>query len=489
LLALGGLSDAAVAATWGRDRRGLIPLALSDGFNLLFANVGLLRRDRKVIGFTIISGGVTQSTDYSDPGSIQRGRSIIQASNLNLARRTRGSPEEGLARALRYPDQNAWDAIATELGVTVKLKRSRVSYRAATRLACGIVNEAIHNCVGHAKLGALAVTLSFPPSLRARIAHALDPAKDTDRVRDAYHQFPMLVLMPGATTRWAAGKKVRDIADAIGLPKEARRVKPGAIGHINYLTRLALHDDIDLVDLGWLTDGVCRSLPDASFRQKVCCGLALRVAMRGTDEQAAPAAIWLASESASLKRENNLPAAVQDDLASYIVADAALISASAIEPWRGDMPLATATSNAEALREHILRSSELAKLGPFPRPAWAPADTARLPNSTWLLVRIKDGGMLDAEARRFRNCSAIYAGACLKRRTALYIARRRAAASDRPSSVHHCPVIGGPAVSGAMLELQARPSGGARLFEFKGVANREPPATLRKAIESNFPAW
>jgi hypothetical protein len=168
LLSLGGLSDAAAAAAWGRDRRGLIP-ALSDGFNLLFPNVGLLRRDGKIVGFSIASGGIKQVMDYTDPGSIQAGRSVLQPSNLNLARRTRGSPEEALARALRYPDKSIWDALAAGIGVTVNPKRTRVSYRSATRLASAVVNEGIHNSVGHAKLGALAVTLTFPPSLRAAL--------------------------------------------------------------------------------------------------------------------------------------------------------------------------------------------------------------------------------------------------------------------------------------------------------------------------------
>jgi hypothetical protein len=298
----------------------------------------------------------------------------------------------------------------------------------------------------------------------------------------------MLALMSAATARWAAGRKLRDIADFIGLPKEARGVKPGAVGVINFLTRLALQDDIDLNDLGWLTDDVCKSLPDASFRQKLCCGLALRVAMHGTDEQAASAAIWLSNESAGLKKERDLPTEVQDDLAGYVTADAELISAAAIDTWRDDMPLATATSNAEALREFLLRSSDLGRLGMFPRPAWAP-DTTRLTNSGWVLVCIKNGAMLDAEARRFRNCSAVYADACLKGRSTLYVARRRAVASDRPSSVHHCPVIGGAAVSGAMIELQARPNGGARMIQIKGLANREPPTSLRFAIDRNFPTW
>ena len=386
------------------------------------------------------------------------------------------------------PDQKVWDKIATELGTVVNLKRSRVSYRAATRFASAIVAEAISNSVGHPKLGALAVALSFPPSLRPRLAHALDPARDTDHLRDAYHQFPMLVLMPAATARWAAGKKLRDIADFVGLPREARRVRPQPVGHINYLVRLALEDDIDLSDLAWLTDAVCRSLPDASFRQKLCCGLALRVALHGTDDQAASAAIWLAGESASLKRESDLPAATQDDLAGYVTADTALASAAAIDPWRDDMPLADAISNADALREHVLASSGLAKLGSFPGPAWAPG-TTRLANSSWVLVRVKDGAMLDAEARRFRNCSAIYGSACLQGRSVLYVARRPAVASDSSSRVHHCPVIGGAAVSGAMIELQARRNGGARLIQIKGVANREPPASLRLAIERNFPTW
>jgi hypothetical protein len=489
LLSLGGLSDASLAATWGRYRRGLIPLTTSGGFNLLFPNVGLLRRDSKIVGFSIASNGIKQVMDYTDPGSIQAGRSLMQPSNLNLARRTRGSPEEALARALRYPDQNAWDKIANELVVTVNPKRSRVAYRAAARFASAIVAEAITNSIAYPKLGALAVTLTFPPSLRPRLAHALDPAKDTDELRDAFHQFPLLALMPAATARWAAGRKLRDIADFVGLPKEARRVKPQSAGHINYLVRLALDDDIDLSDLAWLTDDVCRSLPDTSFRQKLCCGLALRVAMHGTDDQPASATIWLASESASLKRENDLPAEALDDLASYFVADTALISAAAIEPWRDGMPLAAAISNAEALREHVLISSDLAKLGAFPRPAWAPPDTTRFANSSWVLQRVKDGAMLDAEARRFRNCSAIYGHACLTGRSTLYVARRPAVASDRPSSVQHCPQIGGPAISAAMIELQARPNGGARLIQIKGVANREPPASLRAAIERNFPTW
>jgi hypothetical protein len=490
LLGLGGLSDAAVAAAWGRDRRGLIPLVLAPGgFDHLFPLVTLILREGRIVGVGIASGGAVQAIDYSDPGSIQRGRSFLQPSNQNLARRTRGSLEEALARALRYPDQNTWDRVATELGVTVNLKRSRVSYRAATRLASAIVNEAVHNCVGHARLGALAVALTFPPSLRPRIAHALDPAIDTNLLRDCYHQFPLLVLTPAATARWAAGRKLRDIAHAIGLPKEARRVKPGAVGVISYLVRLALIDDIDLSDLAWLTDDVCRSLPATSFRQKLCCGLALRVALHGTDDQAAAAAIWLANEGAALKRENDLPAEVLDKLAAYIVEDIAFTSAAVIGDWRDDMPLATATSNAEALREYVLATSALAKLGAFSRPAWASADVTRLSNSSWVLVRIKDGSMLDAEVRRFRNCAAIYSNACLAGRSVIFVARRRALASDRPSSVHHCPVIGGPAVSGAMLELQPRPDGGARMIQLAAVANREPPATLRNAIGRNFAAW
>ena len=427
--------------------------------------------------------------DYSDPGSIHRGHAILQPSNLNLARRTRGSPEETLARVLRYPDQKAWDKIAAGLGVAVNPKRSRVSYRAATRFASAIVAEAISNSVGHARLGALAVALSFPPSLRPRLAHALDPTTDTNRIRDAYYQFPLLVLMPAAAARWAAGKKIRDVADFVHLPKEARRVRPRAVGHINFRVRLALEDDIDLSDLAWLTDAVCRSLPDASFRQKLCCGLALRVATQGADDQAASTAIWLAGESASLKRENDLPAAVQDNLAAYIVTDVTLTSAAAIDPWRGDMPLAVAISNADALRKYALASSDLAKLGAFPRRAWATPDATALTNSSWVLVRVKDGSMLEAEARRFRNCSASYGHACLKGRLTIYIARRRAVASDSPSGVHHCPAIGGPAISSGMIELQARPSGGARLIQITGRAKREPPASLRLAIERNFPTW
>ena len=141
------------------------------------------------------------------------------------------------------------------------------------------------------------------------------------------------------------------------------------------------------------------------------------------------------------------------------------------------MPLAVAiSSNADALRKYALASSDLTKLRSVPQRAWATPDATELTHSSRALVRVKDGSMLDAEARRFRNCSASYGHACLKGRLTIYIARRRAVASDSPSGVHHCPVIGGPAISAAMIELQARPSGGARLIQITGRAKREPPA-------------
>ena len=167
LLGLGGLSDAAVAATWGRDRRGLIPLALSVGFNFLFPTVGLIRREGRLVGFA--AGGAAQALDYSDPGSIHRGHAILQPSNLNLARRTRGSPEETLARVLRYPDQKAWDKIAGRiLGVAVDLKRSRASPIAPPRGSPPPSSPRRSRTKRRSRqvLGALAVALSSLPSLR-----------------------------------------------------------------------------------------------------------------------------------------------------------------------------------------------------------------------------------------------------------------------------------------------------------------------------------
>src|SRR5271157_1858416 len=193
-------------------------------------------------------------------------------------------------------------------------------------------------------------------------------------------------------------------------------------------------------------------------------GLAIRVAMRSDDERAAAAAIWLSGVTADLKKESDLNPDPQDDIAAYINADEATLAAAAIDNWHNAIPLAKAIDNAAALAVYLVDLA-IADLGSFPLPSWAP-DSMQLERSEWRLERIRDGAMLEFEARRLHNCAATYAGACAKGVAVLYVVKRAATKRDEPSD--------GDDVTAAMAEIRQRPGGGGpRMIQLKGYRNRE----------------
>jgi hypothetical protein len=474
------------SARHGTSRRGLIPFVAQDEvLQALYPGLSLTRRsDRAIVGFKFKWRDTAVSIDYRHPASIRTSASYLQASNRNLARLTRMAIEEKLALFLRQPAVAAWESVSAELGLTPwKMHKTRglISLQAASRLAAAIVNEAIENSLGHERLGALVVAHRFPASLRSHVADALGAGPNAQAVRDLFHQLPFLALWPRAVANAVVGQKLKDIAKQLGLPSAARRVHPRAVGVISWLLRPTVDDDVDSRDFGWLTQAVCSALPAAAFRQKLIVGLAIRVAMRGTGEHAADAAIWLAGATAALKKERDLSPAAQDELAVYFNIDAATLASAVIDQPHAARPLPKAVENAAALANHLLTRG-LADRGAFPLPSWAP-DSMPLERSAWRMVRITDGAMLGAEARRLKNCSIAYADACARGEAVLYVIRRTATERDKPSDIHDGDI------TMAMAELRQRPSGGPRLIQLKGPLNAEPPVSLRQALQRSFPHW
>jgi hypothetical protein len=482
------------AARHGVSCRGLIPyLAKAAVLKGLYPGLAFIPRmgDGAIVGFAFKWANEAVSIDYRKPASIRAGMSYLQPSNRNLARLARTSIEEKLAHYLRRPCVEAWESECQALNVQAwKLRkgetgRGLISLRAAARLASAIVNEAITNAFGHEKLGALVVARKFPPSLRPHVSDALGAGLNAHEVRDVYYQLPILALWPRAVAKAAAGHKLRDITRQLGLPPGARRVHPGAVGRISYLLRTAQDADADAGDLGWLSQAVCSALPDAVFRQRMTVSLAIKVAMRWGDQRAETTALWMATEVAGKKRESALSLDDLDDLAAYVGVAEPIVEVAAVDRWHVAMPLDRAMQNARSLQVHLINLS--VKGGSFARPSWAP-DTTPLVKADWRLVRIVDTAMLVAEARRLKNCSVAYAGACASGEAALYVIRRPATGRDKPSDIH-ADENGLPVITSAMVEIRRRPDGAPRLLQCKGPLNKPASASIRQAIARTFPTW
>ena len=435
-------------AHFGATHRGLIPI-LDTGsvLEVIYPNMTLLRReDGRIVGFSFSRGAESVTVDYRSPASIRRACSYLQPPSRNLALAAKIGAEEKLAHFLRAPNVLAWERVCAELGgltpwVTQRgaggqpvVRKGMISLKAANRLGEAIVNEALENAIGNARLGGLKVVRKFPPSLRGRVSDSLGGGSHADGIRDLFYQFPLLALWPRAVASAAVGEKLKDVAEQLDLPKSARRVHAKAVGLINWLLKPENDDDADTRDFGWLTKSLCDALPNAAFRQKLVIGHAIRTALQGSNERGAEAGIWLARLSAELKSELDLPPGVQEDLAVYLNADEDTIAASVVDAWHDNLPLSKAIENADFLHNYLLLL-ELPGGGSFSKPAWAP-DSLRLEHSTWRLDRIRDAAMLSAEARRLENCAKTYAAECAKGETVLYVVSRPATGRDRPGDIH-----------------------------------------------------
>jgi hypothetical protein len=78
----------------------------------------------------------------------------------------------------------------------------------------------LENAIGNDRIGGLRVARKFPPSLRGRVVDSLGSA----RIRDLFYQMPIMALWPRAVAAAAAGEKLKDVAEGLGLPKSVRRV-------------------------------------------------------------------------------------------------------------------------------------------------------------------------------------------------------------------------------------------------------------------------
>jgi hypothetical protein len=479
------LSDRAYTIYYGRHGEYLAALLLlersSDGSLPHYRHVQPIEKAAGVVGFAIANG---PTVDYTRPDTLQASRSILQGSAAGLVGFMANFAEQVLYHAFRHPDPTI-DQARQAAGLK-PLKAGLVGRRAASRLAAALVHLALKNAIGPGAAGAHALLLALPPSFRPENMDVLGPGPQAILLRDTLAQLAILLLVPVATRTWAAGRKRKDVLAALGLPRNAHKLTPRAVGLISWRLRRPEGEDVDSeMDLSWLTEDFLDALPDASFRQRLACDLAIRALIR-IEREPQKFNIWFAAQTVSLKSEGDFREPARIELVDYVAADRDQLRRAAVRPWSAAMGLAETCDRASAFAGWVRDTNHALPSTLFPTPSWAPAP-GPVAGSRWNLIRVENGAMLSAEARRFDNCAHNYFRECTTGASAIFVMRRKATKADEPSTVHDCPIIGGPAVSGSMVEFRARADGTPRIVQHFGVHNAEPPASCTDALHRLLP--
>jgi hypothetical protein len=417
---------------------------------------------RLIMGYTGPTGfklGSCLRLDYATP---QNGPSLYAGSNMNLAI-SLASPthEEQLARGLAHLD------LPKELVVALcerGLKILKLPRRAAHRIHLAIVSDCIARAIPSALMGELNLLRSFPPTIRARLIEGLLACNESDAVRDLLLQAPILSLAP---TKLIAnvGRKPKEILKELGLPVEARKLRPRALSP---LRRCMLHDgrDISIGDLPWLTPALLTEMPQNAFHQYRLISLAFHLLLKGLeDAEVAARALWAARHAAELLAE-------KAPIADWLSADAEFLQRAAIKAWSPTISAASALKAAKvSARAHELLKSA-ASGEQFPLPQWAVE--RRLPRARWALHPLATPFELEACGRRNRHCVGIYSSACRNRGVVIAEIRRPVTLGSS------LPCVDGQEI-GATVEIAER-WGRWHLIQAKGASNGEPVASAVAAI-------
>jgi hypothetical protein len=483
------LNDRAYAIIFGKHGEKLLDDILSaSSDNLTLPYYPGLHAIRDFIGGVVgfrLPGGL--EVDYSNPDALTNTRTVLQGSAAGLAHYTGDAAEQRLYHALRRADARAINADRAAAGLG-DLKNGIMPRRLASRIAGALVFEAIRNAVGAPGAGALYLLSTLPPRFRAENADILVGDDKGILLRDTLSQLAVLLLFPRCLRDWAAGRKRKDVLASLGLPRNAHKMGPRAAGVVSWLSRR--HDGDDLcceIDLDeWLTEPLLDVFPEASFRQRLLCDVAIRASRRMEPALVENFAIWFASQTLGLKSEADLPEPDRIGLVDFAAAPPAMLDAAAVAGWGDKVSFAEACDRARLYAAWVRVTVHGLDATPFPTPAWGPA-AGPITGSRWRLIRVESGEMLEAEGRRLSNCAVTYATDCQRAVSAIYVLRRRATKVDKPRHVHHCQVIGGPAITGSMVEFRDRGDGTARIMQHLGRFNHPAPASCWDALHRHLP--
>jgi hypothetical protein len=486
LLVIDGLDDVAFRAKYGPHGYGLLPFLYTTATGNALRFWDGVRAVGNRTGFEVGN----RRCDYAAPRKIATGDgldgyySALQPSNLNLQRRAPRAFENLVHNEMRRCNA-VWRSAVTELGMDPE-DHPHPGNRANSRIQHALIGDSIRRAVPDERQGALSVLLRNVPSLTGGSADILALNEDTTQLRDTLFQIPVLMLFPRWFRRWAQGKRQRNILDALGLPRSAAKLLPagvGAVAGVRGFARNPFRDAVVQDDLVWLSERVGGALPPESFRQRKLATIATRLACEETDPARCEAvAFWLCTALAVIKCDSDLSFAEEMALHDYLTAPPEMLDASAVRKFGHHLTLESALAAASDYAKYLMALNGLS--GPaFPTPAWAPAD-GQLPNAHWRLVRVKDPAELFAAARLFSNCAAGKVGACRVGKSAIYIVIRNPMATDKQSA--RCrDANGGEFIAGAMLELIGGSDGKPVIFQLLGRANRDPAASIVKAV-NNF---
>jgi hypothetical protein len=446
-----------LASVFGPTLRGAIcGLFDENGRTPLHPSLRLIIGDTGPTGFML---GSSLRHDYAKP---QNGPSLYAGSNMNLAVGLASPPhEEQLVHGLAQLDLPEEMLVALcERGLDIV----RLPRRVAHRIQLAIVSDCIAHAIPSALMGELNLLRSFPPTIRAGLIEGLLACEKSGAVRDQLLQAPILSLAP---TKLIAnvGRKPKEILKELGLPVEARKLRPRALSP---LRRWMLHDgrDISIGDMPWLTPALLTEMPQNAIHQYRLVSLAFYLLLKGLDDaEVAARTLWAARHAAELFAE-------KAPIADWLSADAEFLQRAAIKAWSPMISAASALEAANvAVRAHELLNSA-ASGDQFPLPQWAVE--RRLPRARWALHPLATPFELEACGRRNRHCVGGYASACRNRGVVIAEIRRPVTLGSS------LPSVDGQEI-GATVEIAER-WGRWHLIQAKGASNGEPVASAVAAI-------
>lgn len=486
LLAMDRMSDAEFRSKWGPHGYGALPIFYADYAN---CNSNLLRywNDVQLVGDRTGFNVSNARWDYAKPRAIAAGEGLnghycaFRPSSLNLQSRAPRSAENLVYYELRNTN-DTWRSGLIELGLEPN-DYSHPGNTAISRIQSALIGDALRRAIPDDRSAAHNVLLRHAPSLSGNGADILASDEDTDQLRDAIFQVAVLMLFPRWLRRWAKGKKRSAMLDALGLPRSTVKLLPsavGAIASIRGFSRNPFRDAVLLEDLAWLTERVCNSLPQQSFRQRILATIMTRISSQGVDPaRYEEIALWLCRVLVEVKNERELPQPLLWELHEYLSAPPELIDAAALRKFNPLMAFETVLEEVADFAKYIRAMNGL-EGPPFIPPRWSPLD-CQLPNSTWHLERVRDPAELFAAANVFNNCAATKIDVCRRGISALYVIKRLPVAGDKPSSIHR-DADGREYVAGAMLELVRGSDGCPLILQLRGRNNSRPTSSIYQAI-------
>ncbi len=469
IVAFGRMDNRTAKATYGPTYRGILQHVMHDGRMTYHKHVRPIIKAGFVVGYRFKLGENSYEIDYRKRAIPGNATVIWQPPNQNIARRVKKPAEDLLAKALARPDRR----YAAVLGL--KPGKNKISMRAASRIATALITEAIINTVPASSDGNLAVLRTLPPSIRGHYAkRVLAGTKRSDQLRDLLHQCPVLACWPGVLTS-SKGLSPKRILPEIGLPKSASRIRAGAIAPLVHWNRVHKRDADRDIDIGWMTDELCRALPERMAPQRSLFDLLCRLTLRHTfGREVEQIGLWALNSGLREMQPGEMNLEANRFLIDYLLADRAVLSRLGIRPWSNEIglrrTLETARSSNDAVRQ--LQDGDDT---PFTRPAWAPPD-CELPQSLWQARWLGSPQALIREGHQGDNCVGGYADVARRGISAIYTIRRPARSYDPPRIVVEGEVVGGT------IELVPH-HGTMMVAQLESPGNAPPLKTVRQAVD------